>query len=276
VVITIFRAVDLNDPSSLHAFLVSLFNSNAFRSSFRRYSSTSRTLELLPNNINVSKVNFKPVPTSLTDLHIFDRLWTEEPSIVNGSVQDPLPSLEEKSAPTSVKGKSAAAAAALEREAEESSATGSGAIRKCFEDQIDGIPIADELRKCLLDRDADTYEIFTPAERQQLLFILFTHLCVGGGLCQYENNVRPYLSVLRLLYRDLVSIRTNRNTDQVEIASLVYRVNNIVQAGVGGAAESPVSIFGDKEKDKHHLCIISIDPHKRHITSYYFAHTSAW
>jgi hypothetical protein len=276
--------VDLNDPSALHSLLVNLCNSSSFRSVFRVFQSSSRSMELLPPvaTTTVSKVNFRPVPTRCTDLHLFDKLWTEaQPPIVYGDVEDPLPDLTDKAA--SGKGGAGAAAAtaaalaAVDDRADDGS--GSGGIRKCFEDVVDGgIPVADELRKCLLDRDSEHFELFTPAERNELLFVLLTHLCVGGGLCQYENSVGPYLSVLRLLYRDLVSVRTNRNTDALEVASIVLRVSNFVVTATQGTAatERILPLFGDKDKDKHHLCLFSIDPQRQHITSYYFAHTSAW
>jgi len=270
------QAVDLSDPAAVHSFLVSLTNSASFRFVFQRYDSAARALAPLPSSAgDVVRVAFKPVPAQLTDLHLFDRLWTEaQPPIVHGDVEDPLPNLEQPAA----KGKGGAAAAALAaaEQTARDDASGSGGIRKCFEDVVDGVPVADELRRCLLDRDSDQFELFTLAERQQLLFILLVHLCVGGGLCQYENNVGPYLSVLRLLYRDLVSVRTNRNTDALEIHSRVLRVTDLLTTNAATGAEQSVRLFGDKEKDKHHLCLFSIDAQKRHVTSYFFAHTQAW
>ena len=55
----------------------------------------------------------------------------------------------------------------------------------------------------LLD-DSENYDIFSDAEREEFLFRLFKHLCLGGEVCQYEDNVQPYLDLTKLLYKDLV------------------------------------------------------------------------
>jgi len=270
------RSADLNDPASLHALIVSLTNSPAFRSNFRCYSSARRSMEPIPASATVTRATLAPVRATLTDLHLFDRLWTEQPPIVFGSLDAPLADLPPNPASS---GSSAAAVAAAVVGAEElESADGNGAIRKCFDDEVDGVAVADELRRALLDRDSDAFEIFSPSDRSELLFQLFTHLCVGGGLCQYENNVQSYLACTKLLYRDLLAVRTNRNTDALEVASIVLRLRGLTVAdlAVAAGAEKPFELFGSNDKDKHHLCFLSIDPHKRHITLYYFAHTPAW
>ena len=262
---SLLSAVDFNDPSSLQSFLVSFLNSGAFRGAFRCYSSGSRSMMPLAPGVEVAKVTLAAsgLRATLVDLHAFDRLWTESPSVVYGSIEEALPELSDAV--------SAGGTSEDDTSSGMSSADGNGAIRKCFEDVVDGVPVADELRRVLLDRDSDNFEMYSPAERSELLFQLFSHLAIGGGLNQYENNVQPYLACLKLLYKDMVAVRTNRNTNQLEVASLVYKIS-----GLTGDDDKTLPLFGAKDKDKHHLCILSIDPQKRHVTCYYFAHTSAW
>lgn len=56
----------------------------------------------------------------------------------------------------------------------------------------------------LLLEDSENYEIFSEEDRTQFLFRLFTHICVGGSLCQYEDTINAYYDVVKSLYKDLV------------------------------------------------------------------------
>ena len=52
--------------------------------------------------------------------------------------------------------------------------------------------------------DSDNYDIFNESDRKEFLFHLFKHLCLGGEVCQFEDNVQIYLDFTKLLYKDLV------------------------------------------------------------------------
>lgn len=52
--------------------------------------------------------------------------------------------------------------------------------------------------------DSDHYDLFSQLDRQEFLFCLFKHLCIGGSLCQFEDVVDPYLETTKALYKDLV------------------------------------------------------------------------
>ncbi|PIK44303.1 hypothetical protein BSL78_18841 [Apostichopus japonicus] len=82
----------------------------------------------------------------------------------------------------------------------------SGHIVKCFDDFYEDFTISDELRKMLLLEDSDNYEMYNDAERQEFLFLLFKHICLGGAVCQYEDFIEPYLTTTKVIYKDLVSV----------------------------------------------------------------------
>ena len=52
--------------------------------------------------------------------------------------------------------------------------------------------------------ESDNYDIFNESDRKEFLFQLFKHLCLGGEVCQFEDNVQAYLDFTKLLYKDLV------------------------------------------------------------------------
>ncbi|XP_045674087.1 cilia- and flagella-associated protein 300 isoform X2 [Phyllostomus hastatus] len=82
----------------------------------------------------------------------------------------------------------------------------SGHIAKCLDSFCDPFLISDELRKVLLVEDSEKYEIFSQPDREEFLFCLFKHFCLGGALCQYEDELNPYLETTKLIYKDLVRI----------------------------------------------------------------------
>uniref|UniRef100_A0A667HY58 Cilia- and flagella-associated protein 300 n=2 Tax=Felidae TaxID=9681 RepID=A0A667HY58_LYNCA len=103
-----------------------------------------------------------------------------------------------------------------------------GHIIKCLDSFCDPFPISDELRKVLLVEDSEKYEIFSQADREEFLFCLFKHLCLGGALCQYEDVLNPYLETTKLIYKDLVSVRKNPQTKKIQITSSIFKVTAYV------------------------------------------------
>ena len=56
----------------------------------------------------------------------------------------------------------------------------------------------------LLVPDSDNYDMFSEEERNEFLFVLFRHLCLGGAVCQFEDTVQPYLDTTKAIYKDLI------------------------------------------------------------------------
>ncbi|VDN24472.1 unnamed protein product [Dibothriocephalus latus] len=111
-----------------------------------------------------------------------------------------------------------------------------GIIKSCLDEIFESILISDELRKILLLEDSENYSLFTEQERDEFLFRLFKHICIGGELCQFENEINPYLDFVRSLYRDLVrfiaylnftcksSVQKDQATKDLHVVSYVYSV----------------------------------------------------
>ncbi|XP_059577072.1 cilia- and flagella-associated protein 300 isoform X2 [Alligator mississippiensis] len=99
-----------------------------------------------------------------------------------------------------------------------------GHIVKCYDEYYDDIPISDELRKVLLLEDSDHFDLFSQSEREEFLFRLFEHLCLGGTLCQFEDVLDPYLETTKVLYKDLVSVQKHPETKEISVTSTVFKV----------------------------------------------------
>ncbi|XP_028746809.1 cilia- and flagella-associated protein 300 [Peromyscus leucopus] len=136
----------------------------------------------------------------------------------------------------------------------------SGHIVKCLDSFCDPFLISDELRKVLLIEDSEKYEVFSPLERDEFLFRLFKHLCLGGSLCQHEDMLKPYLETAKLIYKDLVSVRKHPRTKEIQITSSVFKVKAYDSAGVCYPAA--------KEHEQTFSYFI-VDPIKRHVNVLY-------
>ena len=56
----------------------------------------------------------------------------------------------------------------------------------------------------LLLEESDHYCLYSDSEKEEFLFHLFQHLCLGGQVCQYEDMVDPYLNITKQMYKDLI------------------------------------------------------------------------
>ena len=66
-----------------------------------------------------------------------------------------------------------------------------GDIAKCLDVQCGEVLVSDRLRKLLLDEEDEEWELFSEAERRELIFHVLRRLAVGGGLNQCAARPRP-------------------------------------------------------------------------------------
>ncbi|KAL3313094.1 hypothetical protein Ciccas_008310 [Cichlidogyrus casuarinus] len=133
----------------------------------------------------------------------------------------------------------------------------SNQIKMCFEEMYDGILISDELRKALLVDDSDNYNLFDNSDRDEFLFRLFKHICLGGELCQVETDLQVYLDFTRALYRDLVSVVKASDTKQLRLISQVYEVK---------IRDGKDLIFPSTMEHTNTFAYAIVDPMKRTLT----------
>lgn len=145
-------------------------------------------------------------------------------------------------------------------------ATDSGNIKKCIPDELQGVAIEDEYRKVLLDEDSEHYHLLDDSVREEFLFELLVHISVGGGLCQYEDNINIYIDTAKKMYKDLLSVQKNKNTGKVEIASTVYSLQDIT----GGES----ALFPNP--NPFNSLFLCVDTYQRTVWVYYFSRESAW
>ncbi|KAE8627662.1 hypothetical protein XENTR_v10007091 [Xenopus tropicalis] len=132
----------------------------------------------------------------------------------------------------------------------------SGHICKCLDEYLDDFTISDELRKVLLLDDCEKHDVFSQSDREQFLFLLFKHLCLGGAICQFEDTIGPYLETTKSIYKDLLSVQKDPETKQIRIISTVFKVSAYDENGMCYPSGRP---------HQQTFAYLIVDPLKRHV-----------
>nr|XP_034329317.1 cilia- and flagella-associated protein 300-like [Crassostrea gigas] len=136
----------------------------------------------------------------------------------------------------------------------------SGHISKCFDEFCGEFTISDELRKMLLIDDSDNYCLYSDSERDEFLFRIFFHICLGGRFNQYEDEIQPYLDVTKQVYKDLISVQKNPETKELNIVSCVFKLT---------AKDGDSMFYPAKTEHENTFSYLVVDPIKRTATVFY-------
>ncbi|KAK6486088.1 cilia- and flagella-associated protein 300 isoform X1 [Huso huso] len=128
-----------------------------------------------------------------------------------------------------------------------------GHIRKCFDELYGDF---DELRKMLILEDSENYEIISQVDREEFLFRLFKHFCLGGSLCQYEDVIGPYIETTKSVYKDMVSVQKDPETKGINVISTVFKVSAYNDSGM---------CYPATKDHKQTFAYLVVDPLKRHV-----------
>uniref|UniRef100_A0A8C4W718 Cilia- and flagella-associated protein 300 n=1 Tax=Gopherus evgoodei TaxID=1825980 RepID=A0A8C4W718_9SAUR len=114
----------------------------------------------------------------------------------------------------------------------------------------------DEFVKVLLLEDSDHFDLFSQSNREEFLFCLFKHLCLGGTLCQFEDVLGPYLETTKALYKDLVSVQKDPVTKEIIVTSTVFKVSAYDENGM---------CYPSTKSHEQTFAYLIVDPLKRHV-----------
>uniref|UniRef100_A0A3Q3A609 Cilia- and flagella-associated protein 300 n=1 Tax=Kryptolebias marmoratus TaxID=37003 RepID=A0A3Q3A609_KRYMA len=135
----------------------------------------------------------------------------------------------------------------------------SGHVVKCLHDVH---PDYDELRQMLQDDDSEHYYAVGREGREEFLFRLFKHLCLGGELCQYEDTITPYIDTTKKIYKDLIR---NPPVTQEPAPDIFHRPPVLL---CHLQDESGRCFPGIREEEQTFAYLI-VDPFKRQVTLFF-------
>ena len=152
----------------------------------------------------------------------------------------------------------------FERLQEEGLVSEGGRMRGCMPELYDGVESGTLVREMILNEDSEQYLVYDDQEREEFLFRIFKHLVIGGGMCQPEENISPYLDCTKKLYKSLLNVKKHATTGKLQITSTVIAIKSVEGMGLFPS-----------ESD-HNLCYLIVDAARRRLTYWYNAHVSMW
>ncbi|KAJ3085960.1 hypothetical protein HK102_013648 [Quaeritorhiza haematococci] len=106
-------------------------------------------------------------------------------------------------------------------------------------------------------------------DRDEFIFHVFRALCLGGRICQFEDEVAPYLETTKKIYKDLVSVSKDPKSQNLHITSPVYRITHV------DSSNSPLfPVMDSGQENVQNFCYVAVDLLRRHVNVWYHASDS--
>jgi len=175
----------------------------------------------------VHRVINESVPATVVSMSFFDRLEETDPPIVHPST---------------------------------------GHLRRVMDDQFQGVPVANALQEYFLRGDETDYpDLFSPGEASEFIACLLRHLVLGGAMNQYDDRAEPYMTTVKAMYKDLVSVVRPKGQDRIDVLSVVYRVVRL---------EGSDTLFPSSHVNN--FCYVVVDTSRETATLVYGPQQSWW
>lgn len=95
-----------------------------------------------------------------------------------------------------------------------------------------GVCVADQLRGLfMLGEESEFCDVFGDNEKREFLYHVMWRIVAGGSLNQWEDNFEVYLNFARDMYKDLVAVTRNKDSNEIEVTSLAYQVEKVELGG---------------------------------------------
>lgn len=140
-----------------------------------------------------------------------------------------------------------------------------GYIHQDYDVYVDDITVSDKLKQALIVEDSESYTVFDDSTRDEFLFHIFSRIVIGGSLCQYENNVEPYLDMTKCFYKDIVSAARDPESKEIYIRSIPVQILGIEKANLY-----------QKKYHVQNFFYIVIDPYQRYVHLWYHNWVPFW
>lgn len=139
-----------------------------------------------------------------------------------------------------------------------------GNIKKVIPDYNNDIEICDKIREVLLCEESEDYGMLDETYTNEFLFRIFQHIAIGGGCCQYEDEIDEYLNTVKGLYKDVVAVSKDSETNEVKVVSKVYQI----------LPGEEFNVFLNPHIQD--FIYVIVDPSYRHVNLWYHKWTGMW
>ena len=119
--------------------------------------------------------------------------------------------------------------------------------------------------------DPDAWDVIHSDKYQkEFIFKLFEHIAMGGSVNQYEHNIQEYLKVVKLLYKDLVAVARDPDTQEIRVYTHAFKIESI--QGYENM------LYHTKTDDEHpqNCFYVLVDPINWHVNFFYHKWVNHW
>jgi len=108
----------------------------------------------------------------------------------------------------------------------------------------------------LVNENSENACLYTDSEKHELIFQLFRIFAIGGNLCQPDITIDRYLNLTKTVYKELVTVYRDANTQEVKVSGKAFAVQSVTD----------IELFPNNPDSTWNICIVLIDPLKKMIT----------
>ncbi|TNV76267.1 hypothetical protein FGO68_gene6052 [Halteria grandinella] len=140
-------------------------------------------------------------------------------------------------------------------------------IKADYDEYFEGIQLSDRLRKAMLWEESEYYcELQDDKIQNEFIYKLFQMVFIGGSMCQFDENLKEYLEVIKKLYKDLITVAKDPETGEIKVMSQVFLIEQI---------DGLDKLFPMPYHPQNWFFVI-VDPIHWHCTFLYHKWTSFW
>ena len=94
-----------------------------------------------------------------------------------------------------------------------------------MDEYVDDMQLSDRLRYGFAFEESEQYlDLQEDYIQSEFIFHLLKHICLGGSMCQFEEKLQPYLDQIKTLYKDLVTVGKDQDTNEIKVYSHAFKV----------------------------------------------------
>jgi hypothetical protein len=93
---------------------------------------------------------------------------------------------------------------------------------------------------------------------KEFMFKLFQHILIGGPVCQDSTNLTEYFDIVKLLYKDLVAVAKDTESNEIKCHSECFRIDSI----------DGFKLFTEDDHPQNGFYVL-IDPLNWHVNLFY-------
>ncbi|CUG89312.1 Hypothetical protein, putative [Bodo saltans] len=246
-----FRFDQLYHRGMRDDFLKSLFRSDALRSTMRLANGRGELTESFPPAASVGSVTYEELTCTAVSLDMFDRLVDNQlVREAHGGGGNSESDEEDEKKPAKV----------------ERVVQMMDVYLPC------GITVSDQLRGLfMLGEESEFHgQYYNDEEQKEFLYHVLWRLCAGGALNQWEDNFVTLKDAARSLYKDLVCVGRDEDTDELKVLSHVMLVTEV---------EGVPTLYPRDDQcspSNGNYCYVVVNPSRKEVLVWYHAFWSTF